>query len=84
MLVKMEHFKNYHRSEKVASDVLMMFGRMVFGPIVGIVEFARAPIDAKLLVAFVVAEPVKMSVHGLGLFKLDFAIDNSISHSVVV
>ena len=56
----------------------MMFGRVVFGPIVGVVGFLRPPVDAKLLLALAIAEPMKMHVHGFSLFQLDFTNDDGI------
>ena len=40
------------RGEEFTVHVLMVFGLMVFCPIVGVVEFARSPIDAELFLAF--------------------------------
>ena len=41
------------------------------------------PVDSKLLLAFMISEPVKAHVHCLGLFGLYFTIDDGISHSIV-
>ena len=60
-----------------------MFGCMVLGPIVGEILFTRLPIDAELALAFVVSEPVEAHVHCFGVFWLDFAIYDCISHSIV-
>ena len=56
---------------------------MMFGPVVGIVRFPRMPVDAKLLLAFVVIEPMKAHVHCLSAFGLDFTIYNGISHGII-
>ena len=55
----------------------------MFGPIVSIVGFPRPPVDAKLLLALAIAEPMKMHVHGFSSFQLDFTVDDGISHGVV-
>ena len=56
---------------------------MVFGPVVSVVRFLRAPVDAKLLLAFAVLEPKKTHVHPLSAFGLDFTIYNGISHGII-
>jgi hypothetical protein len=43
------------RSDEFASNILMMFGWVVFSPVIGIVEFAWAPVDAELFLAFSVS-----------------------------
>ena len=57
----------------------MMGGRVMVSPVVGIVEFARAPVDAEVVLAFVIAEPMEFYVHGFGLFGLDFSVNNALS-----
>ena len=57
----------------------MMGGRVMFSPVVGIVEFARAPVDAELVLAFAMAEPVESHVHGFGPFGLDFSVNDASS-----
>ena len=49
---------------------------MMFGPVVGIVEFARAPVDVELFLAFVIVQPMKSQVHCLSAFGLYFTIDD--------
>ena len=55
LLVKAEHFKNNYRREKIPPDVLMIFGSVVLGPIVGKILFTMLPIDAELTLAFTVS-----------------------------
>jgi hypothetical protein len=76
-------FENNHGSEKVSSYYLMVFGGVVLGPVVSVVRLARPPVDAKLLLAFAIVEPMKPHVHGFSSFGLDFAFDDSVSHGVV-
>ncbi len=47
----LKHFEDYERCEKFPPNVDMMGGGMVFGPVIGIVGFARAPVKPKLIVA---------------------------------
>ena len=56
---------------------------MVFGPIVGVIEYTRSPIELELLLCFSVPEPVEAHIHGLCAFGLDFAIDDSFCSGVV-
>jgi hypothetical protein len=56
---------------------------VVFGPVIGIVGLAGASVEFKLVLAFVVTQPVKSHVHGFGAFHLYFAFDNSVCHGVV-
>ena len=51
-----------------------MFGGVVFGPVVSVVGLPRPPVDAKLLLALMVAKPMKMHVHGLGWFGRIFLL----------
>jgi len=78
-----EHFYHNVWCDEFASRALVVFARMVFCPIVGIVEFARSPIDAELFLAFAVAEPMESHVHGFGAFGYNFAVDDSVCHRVV-
>ena len=61
----------------------MVFGGVVLGPVVSIIGLARPPVDANLLLAFMITEPMKPLVHGFSSFGLDFAIDDGVSHGVV-
>ena len=61
----------------------MMLGRMVFGVVIGIVEFSWAPIDAKLFLAFAVSQLVETHVHCFGAFWHHFSVDDAICHRVV-
>jgi hypothetical protein len=63
--------------------MLVMFGCVVLGPIVGEILFTMPPIDAELALAFTVTEPVEVHVHCFGSFRLDFAVYDCISHSIV-
>ena len=83
LLVEAYHFENNHRREEIPPYVLVMFGCMVLGPIVGEILFTRSPIDAELVLAFTVLGPVEAHVHCFGVFWLDFAIYDCISHSIV-
>ena len=56
---------------------------MVLGPVVCIVEFAWAPVDFKLFLAFAVAKPMEAHVHGFGSLGLDFMVDYALSCCVV-
>ncbi len=71
------------RIDEFESNILMMFGWVVLSPVMGIVEFAWVPVDAKLFLAFSVAEPMKMHIHGFCTFGLDFTVYNGLSHGVV-
>ena len=83
LLVQTEHFKCNHRCEKFMTYVEVMFGQMMFGLVVGVVRFSRMPVDAKLLLTFMVLKPMEAHVHCLSAFGLDFTIDDSISHGIV-
>ena len=80
----LKHFEDYERCEKFRPNVDMMGGGVVFGPVIGIVGFAGAPVKLELVVAFAVAQPVKSHIHGFGAFWLYFAIDDGICHGFVV
>ena len=54
--------------------VLVVFGRMMFGPVVSVVRFARMPVDAELVFAFMVLEPVEAHVHCLSVLGLDLLL----------
>ena len=56
---------------------------MMFVSVVGVVRFPRTPVDAKLLLAFAVLEPMKAHVHHLSVFGLDFTIYHGISHGII-
>ena len=55
---------------------------MVFGPGIGIVGFAGAPVKLELIVAFTATQPVKLHIHGFGAFWLYFAIDDGVCHGI--
>ena len=56
---------------------------MMFGPVVGLLRFPRIPVDTKSLLAFAVPEPMKVHVHRLSAFGLDFTIYDGISHGII-
>jgi len=78
-----KHFENNHGSEKVSPGFLMMFCRVVFGPVVSVIGLPRPPIHVKLLLALSIVEPMKTHVHGFSSFRLNFTIDDGIGHGVV-
>ena len=60
-----------------------MHSRVVFRPIVGIIEFSWSPVETKLFLAFTIAEPMEAHIHGFRSFWLYFSIDNAICHRIV-
>ena len=56
---------------------------MMFRPVISIVEFARTPVDAKLLLTFPVPQPIETHVHRFGAFWRDFAIHDATRHGIV-
>ena len=56
---------------------------MMFGPIISMVEFSGAPVDAEMFLAFSVTEPVEGHVHGFSVLWLDLAIDDAFGSGVV-
>ena len=64
--------------------MLMMFGPMMIGPIIALVQFSSSPIDAELFLAFPVAKPMEAHVHGFSAFWGYLAIDHSICYWVVI
>jgi len=81
--ISAKHLEDDHRSNEFRTDLLVMFGGVMLGPVVGIIVFSWAPIDTELFLAFAITEPMEAHVHGFGVRGLDFAIDHSISHCVV-
>ena len=81
MLAK--HLECDHRSNEFTMDLFVMFGGVMLGPVVGIVVCSLAPIVMELFLAFAIAEPMEVHVHGFVVLGLDFAIDHSIGHCVV-
>ncbi len=55
----------------------------MFGPVVSVVGLPRPPVDAKLLLALMIAEPMKMHVHGFCLLGLDTTVDDAFGSAVV-
>ena len=55
----------------------------MFSPIVSVIEFAWAPVDAELFLAFAISEPVESHVHGFGPFGLDLSVDDAFGGGVV-
>ena len=62
---------------------LMMFGRMVFGKIIGAVCVAGAPEDVELPLTRVVTNPIKPHVDGLRPLLFDGVIDDAACSAVV-
>ena len=58
VLLKLEimakHLEYNHGRNEFAMDLLVMLGRVMLGPVIGIVAFARAPVEAKLFLAFMI------------------------------
>ena len=52
---------------------------MMFGPVISIVEFSGAPVDAELFLAFAIAQPMETHVHSFCEFGSYFTIDDSFS-----
>jgi len=61
----------------------MMFGGMMFGKVVGAAQNALALKNVKLLLADVVANPIKLHVHCFGALLLDCVIGNANECGVV-
>ena len=53
-MLLLKHFKNNERCEKFHLNVDVVSGGVVFGPVIGIVGLAGAPVEFELVVAFVV------------------------------
>ena len=56
---------------------------MVLGPVICIVEFARAPVDFKLFLAFAVAKPMEAHVPGFGPFLLHVGMNETVGGGIV-
>ena len=69
--------------EELFSHVAVVGGWVVFGEIVGVVEFTGAPVKTKLLLEFPVAELVEAHVHGLRALRLDLAVDDSLCRGII-
>ena len=54
-----EYFNHNTWSEKFLPYVLMMFGWMIFCPIIRVVKFAGSLVDLELTLTFPVTEPMK-------------------------
>ena len=65
------------------SHGLMMFGRMVFGKIIGAVCVAGAPEDVELPLTRAVTNPVKPHVNGFRPLLFDGVIDDAAGGAVV-
>jgi len=65
------------------SQGLMMFGRMVFGKIIGMIGVTRAPEDVELTLSGAATNPIKSHVNGLGALLLDSVIDDAACSAVV-
>ena len=65
------------------SHGLMMFGRMVFGKIIGAVCVAGAPEDVELPLTRAVTNPIKSHVNGFRSLLFDSVIDDAACSAVV-
>ena len=54
-LLLAEHFDDDAGSEELASNALVVLGRVVFGPVIGVVEAAGAPVKSELFLALAIA-----------------------------
>ena len=62
---------------------LMMFGRMVFGKVIGAIGVTRAPEDVELPLTSAVTNPIKPHVDGLRPLLFDGVIDDAACSAVV-
>ena len=60
-----------------------MFGRMVFGKIIGVIGVTRAPEDVELPLMSAVTNPIKPHVDGLRPLLLDSVIDDAACSALV-
>ena len=66
------------RGEEFFPHVLVVGGRVMFSPVVRVVEGAGSPVKAELLlVDGAVAEPVESHVHRLRAFWLHLLVDDA-------
>ena len=78
-----KHFHHYVGCEKLVPHLLVVLLRVMLGPVIGIVELAWSPVNAKLLLTLAVTKPVETHVHGFGALRLHFAIDDPVCHGIV-
>ena len=69
--------------EELFSHGAVVSGWVVFGEVVGVVEFTGAPVETKLLLEFPVAEPVEAHVHCFRALGLDRVVDDCLCRGVV-
>ena len=69
--------------EELFSHGAVVSGWVVFGEVVGVVEFTGAPVKTKLLLKFPVAEPVEAHVHCLCAFWLYLVVYDFLGCRVV-
>ena len=62
---------------------LVVFGREVFGVVVGQIFVARSPMDTKLTLADTISHPVKAHVDGFGAALFDRVVDDTSGAGVV-
>ena len=62
MVAELQYLHDQLWGDELTPDVLVVGRGMVLGPEVGIVELARAPVDAELFLAFMIAQPINMSI----------------------
>ena len=59
MLLKLEilakHLEYNHGHNEFATDLLVMLGGVMLGPVVGIIVLAGAPVDTELFLTFAIA-----------------------------
>ena len=71
------------RCEELFLYGAVVSGWVVFGEVVGIVEFSRAPVETKLLLESLVVESVEAHVHCLRALGLDGVVDDCLCRGVV-
>ena len=71
------------RRENFLSEILMDYGRVVFGPIIAFVGGPWAPVDAELFLRFSVSYPMVFHVHGFCCLWLDFVVGDTMCCGVV-
>ena len=50
----MEHFNDGVWHDEFLANVLVVAGRLMFGPVIGIVEFSGSPVESKLVLTFAI------------------------------
>jgi hypothetical protein len=65
------------------ADLLMVGVAVMFGEVIGLIETAFLPVDDKLALASMAANPIKLHADCFGSFLLDGVVGNARSSSVV-